>query len=37
VSPEQLPDGIHPGDEGHAAMAAAVAARVSSLIPIDVS
>lgn len=26
VSPEQLPDGIHPGDEGHFAMASAVKA-----------
>jgi lysophospholipase L1-like esterase len=25
VPPEQLPDGIHPGDEGHAAMSAAIA------------
>jgi lysophospholipase L1-like esterase len=30
LSPDQLPDGIHPGDEGHAALAAAIGPRVAS-------
>jgi lysophospholipase L1-like esterase len=31
VAPEQLPDGIHPADEGHAAIAAAVASTVRTV------
>jgi lysophospholipase L1-like esterase len=31
VSPEQLPDGLHPDDAGHRAMAAAVGPRVAAL------
>ena len=31
VTPEQLPDGIHPADEGHAAIAAAVGAVLTAL------
>jgi lysophospholipase L1-like esterase len=31
VTPEQLPDGIHPGDEGHAAIAGEVAAVLTAL------
>ncbi|MDQ1374284.1 MAG: hypothetical protein QOJ09_1622 [Actinomycetota bacterium] len=34
VTPEQLPDGIHPGDEGHAAIAAAIAPALEKALPI---
>jgi lysophospholipase L1-like esterase len=30
LSPGQLPDGIHPGDEGHAALAAAIGPLIAS-------
>ena len=32
VSVEQLADGIHPGDEGHAAMAAAIGPVVAAAV-----